>query len=63
MLVKISAQLLHYLASYAIFSKTGAKMTFRTRVLRCDVAIVGFDVGMLGFSLRVSVAIQCYSVD
>ena len=38
-------------------------MTFRTRVLLCDVAIVGFDVGMLGFLLRVSVAIQCYSVE
>ena len=63
MLVKISAQLLHCSPSYAIFSKTGAKMTFRARELRCDVAIVGFDVGMLGVSLRVSVAIQCYSVD
>ena len=63
MLVKISTQLLYYSPSYAIFPKTGVKMTFQTRVLRCDVAIVGFDVGMLDFSLRVSVAIQCYSVD
>ena len=62
MLVKISAQLLHYSPSYATSSETGTKMTFRTRVLRCNVAIVGFDLGMLGFSLRVNVAIQCYNV-
>ena len=63
MLVKISANLPHYSPSYATSSETGTKMTFWTRVLRCDVAIVRFDVGMLGFSLNVSVVIQCYSVD
>ena len=61
--VQILAQLLNYSHSYATSSETGTKMTFRTRVLRCDVAIVVFDLGMLGFSLRVNVAIQCYSVD